>query len=71
MDEMIYHEIPLLNQPYLIAGFEGWPNAAEVSSFSLQHLVETLKAKSLLQFRWTIFIRCLPIVPPPSSKMED
>ncbi len=45
MDEIIYHEIPLLNQPYLIAGFEGWPNAAEVSSFSLQHLVETLKAK--------------------------
>jgi proteasome assembly chaperone (PAC2) family protein len=45
MDEIIYHEIPLLNQPYLIAGFEGWPNAAEVSSFSLQHLVEHLKAK--------------------------
>ncbi|MBM4276820.1 MAG: PAC2 family protein [Deltaproteobacteria bacterium] len=45
MDEIIYHEIPSLNQPYLIAGFEGWPNAAEVSSFSLQHLVETLKAK--------------------------
>jgi proteasome assembly chaperone (PAC2) family protein len=45
MDKMIYHEIPLLNQPYLIAGFEGWPNAAEVSSFSIQHLVENLKAK--------------------------
>ncbi|MBS3907575.1 MAG: hypothetical protein KGZ49_11130 [Syntrophaceae bacterium] len=30
MDKMIYHEIPLLNRPYLIAGFEGWPNAAEV-----------------------------------------
>lgn len=45
MDEIIYHEIPLLNRPYLIAGFEGWPNAAEVSSFSLQHLIEHLKAK--------------------------
>lgn len=45
MDEIHYHEIPLLNRPFLIAGFEGWPNAAEVSSFSLQHLVEILKAK--------------------------
>ncbi len=45
MDEIIYHEMPLLNRPYLIAGFEGWPNAAEVSSFSLQHLIERLKAK--------------------------
>ncbi|MBM4351094.1 MAG: PAC2 family protein [Deltaproteobacteria bacterium] len=45
MDEIIYHDLPILNQPHLIAGFEGWPNAAEVSSFSLQHLVETLKAK--------------------------
>ncbi len=44
MDEIIYHEIPFLNRPILIVGFEGWPNAAEVSSFSLQHLVETLKA---------------------------
>ncbi len=45
MDEIIYHEMPLLNRPYLIAGFEGWPNAAEVSSFSLQHLIDRLKAK--------------------------
>jgi proteasome assembly chaperone (PAC2) family protein len=44
MDEIIYYETPNLNQPYLVAGFEGWPNAAEVSSFSLQHLVESLKA---------------------------
>ena len=45
MDEIIYYEIPVLNRPYLIAGFEGWPNAAEVSSLSIQHLVEILKAK--------------------------
>ncbi len=45
MDEIIYYEIPNLDQPYLIAGFEGWPNAAEVSSFSLQQLIDLLKAK--------------------------
>lgn len=45
MDEITYYETPVLNQPYLIAGFEGWPNAAEVSSFSLQHLIDLLKAK--------------------------
>jgi len=45
MDEIVYYETPVLNQPYLIAGFEGWPNAADVSTFSIQHLVDTLKAK--------------------------
>ncbi|MBM4339432.1 MAG: PAC2 family protein [Deltaproteobacteria bacterium] len=45
MDEITYYETPVLNQPYLIAGFEGWPNAADVSTFSIQHLVDTLKTK--------------------------
>jgi proteasome assembly chaperone (PAC2) family protein len=45
MGKIIYLEKPNLYKPYLIIGFEGWPNAAEVSSFALQHLVENLKAK--------------------------
>ena len=45
MDEIIYLERPHLNKPYLIIGFEGWPNAAEVSSLALQYLVDNLKAK--------------------------
>jgi proteasome assembly chaperone (PAC2) family protein len=45
MEEIIYLEKPILNKPYLIIGFEGWPNAAEVSSFALQHLVDSFKAK--------------------------
>ena len=45
MDEIIYLEKPHLTKPYLIIGFEGWPNAAEVSSLVLQHLVDNLKAK--------------------------
>ena len=45
MEEIIYLEKPSLHKPYLIIGFEGWPNAAEVSSFALQHLVDSLKAK--------------------------
>lgn len=44
-EEIIYLEKPNLNKPYLILGFEGWPNAAEVSSFSIQYLIEILKAK--------------------------
>jgi len=45
MDEVVYTEKPNLNKPYLIIGFEGWPNAGEVSSFALQRLVDSLKAK--------------------------
>jgi len=45
MEEIIYLERPVLNKPYLIMGFEGWPNAGEVSSFSLRHLVDHLGAR--------------------------
>jgi proteasome assembly chaperone (PAC2) family protein len=45
MEEIIYLEKPNLTKPYLIIGFEGWPNAAEVSSFALQHLIDSLEAK--------------------------
>ena len=45
MEKITYLETPKLHQPYLIIGFEGWPNAAEVSSFTLQYLVDHLKSK--------------------------
>jgi len=45
MGEINYLEKPTLNKPYLIIGFEGWPNAAEVSSFALQHLIDNLEGK--------------------------
>jgi proteasome assembly chaperone (PAC2) family protein len=45
MEKIIYLEKPDLNQPCLVIGFEGWPNAAEVSSSALQHLIGNLKAK--------------------------
>jgi proteasome assembly chaperone (PAC2) family protein len=45
MEEITYLEKPNLDKPYLVIGFEGWPNAAEVSSFSIQYLIEILKAK--------------------------
>ena len=45
MEEILYLEKPNLNKPYLVIGFEGWPNAAEVSSSALHFLIEKLNAK--------------------------
>jgi len=45
MEEIVYLEKPNLNKPILVIGFEGWPNAAEVSSAALQYLVEKLEAR--------------------------
>jgi len=45
MEEVIYTANPNLNEPYLVIGFEGWPNAGEVSSYALQYLIDSLKAK--------------------------
>jgi proteasome assembly chaperone (PAC2) family protein len=45
MEEILYLEKPVLQKPYLVVGFEGWPNAAEVSTFVVQHLIDSLEAK--------------------------
>ena len=45
MERIDYIEFPKLRRPYLIVGFEGWPNAAEVSSTAVQYLVEQLQGK--------------------------
>jgi proteasome assembly chaperone (PAC2) family protein len=45
MEKMIYLEKPDLHKPILIIGFEGWPNAADVSSSVLQYLIEKSNAK--------------------------
>ena len=45
MEEIIYLEKPVLHKPYLVVGFEGWPNAAEISTFVLQKLIDNLEAK--------------------------
>jgi proteasome assembly chaperone (PAC2) family protein len=45
MEEIIYLERPVFNKPYLIIGFEGWPNAGEISSFALRHLIDSLEAR--------------------------
>jgi len=45
MDGIAYLQRPRLHQPLLIIGFEGWPNAGEVSSYSIQYLIQQFKAK--------------------------
>jgi proteasome assembly chaperone (PAC2) family protein len=45
MEEIYYKEEPFLYRPILILGFEGWPNAASISSFSIEYLIENLRAK--------------------------
>ena len=44
METITYTETPKLHEPCLIVGFEGWPNAAEISSTCLQYLIETSQA---------------------------
>jgi proteasome assembly chaperone (PAC2) family protein len=45
MDKVAYLEVPALHRAQLIIGFEGWPNAGEVSSLTIQHLIQSLGAK--------------------------
>ena len=54
-DHIIYIEKPNLDQPYLILGFEGWPNAAEISSFALTHLIESTKARKFASIPYENF----------------
>jgi proteasome assembly chaperone (PAC2) family protein len=63
MEEIIYFEEPNLHKPYLIIGFEGWPNAAEVSSSALQYLVENLRAKKFASLPAESFYQFSPSRP--------
>jgi proteasome assembly chaperone (PAC2) family protein len=45
MDNVIYLEKPDLNSPYLVLAFGGWPDAAEVATRGVNHLIRQLKAK--------------------------
>ncbi len=45
METLQLIDVPVLNDPVLIVGFAGWPNAGEVSSGALNHLIKVFKAK--------------------------
>ena len=55
MENVEYFENPHLVRPCFILGFEGWPNAAEISSFALQHLIESLQAKKFASLVFETF----------------
>jgi proteasome assembly chaperone (PAC2) family protein len=63
MEEMIYTENPDLDKPCMIIGFEGWPNAGEVSSYALQHLIDSLKAKRFASMQTESFYQISSLRP--------
>jgi proteasome assembly chaperone (PAC2) family protein len=46
MENIQILDIPSLKSPVLIIGFGGWPNAADVSTGAIEHLIKALKAKN-------------------------
>lgn len=44
MDEVVFLEKPELNRPHLVVAFGGWPDAAEVATRTVAHLIGQLKA---------------------------
>jgi proteasome assembly chaperone (PAC2) family protein len=54
-EEISYSETPTLDRPCMILGFEGWPNAAEVSSLALSQSVDLLKARPFAELSPELF----------------
>ena len=48
---LIIHEKPKLTKPYLVMGFEGWPDAGKVSSGVIAFLREKLAARKLAEVK--------------------
>lgn len=44
MEDVLFLEKPELNSPYLVVAFGGWPDAAEVATRTVDHLIGQLKA---------------------------
>jgi proteasome assembly chaperone (PAC2) family protein len=57
MSAIKFSERPDLTRPYLIAGFEGWPNAGKISTETLNHLITMLGAKKFASFDADLFHR--------------
>jgi proteasome assembly chaperone (PAC2) family protein len=55
MDLLQYSANPALTNPALVAGFGGWPNAAEVATSTIDYLVEHLGAGELATFSFDDF----------------
>ena len=51
MQDLIIYERPYLVQPYLVMGFEGWPDAGRVSSGTVTYLKDKLAARKLAMVR--------------------
>jgi len=51
MGGIIRHHRPELNRPYLVAGFEGWPDAGRVSSGVVGYLRDKLNARKCAEVK--------------------
>ena len=51
------NQLPELNNPLLIAGFDGWGNAMNVSTGMISYLVRTFKARTFARLNPDIFYR--------------
>lgn len=51
MESLIIYERPNLVQPYLVMGFEGWPDAGRVSSGVVGYLKDKLQAKKFAEVK--------------------
>jgi proteasome assembly chaperone (PAC2) family protein len=57
MGKLIVYEIPVLSQPSLIIGFDGWPNAAGVSTGVVTYLIRKLRAKKFAEVEpWDFYV---------------
>ncbi|GAF82625.1 unnamed protein product, partial [marine sediment metagenome] len=51
------HELPDLKNPLLIAGFDGWGNALQISSGMAAYLIRTFKAQRFAELDPDVFFR--------------
>lgn len=51
MEQLTIYERPTLFQPYLVMGFEGWPDAGRVSSGVVSYLRDKLQARKFAELK--------------------
>jgi proteasome assembly chaperone (PAC2) family protein len=57
MGKLIIYEKPILCQPSLIIGFDGWPNAAGVSTNVVTYLIRKLRARKFAEIEpWDFYV---------------
>lgn len=74
LENFILYKEPQINNPYLIIGFKGWPDAGKVASGAINYLKNKLKAEKFAEIKaeeFYVFTSSRPLTKIKEGKVQE